>query len=39
MSNDHNARDVYIELYIRDHACRFFPIIRKFMAGVEFLSI
>ena len=24
VSNDHNARDVCIELYIRDHVCRFF---------------
>ena len=39
VSNDYNARDVYIELYIRDHACRFFLSFVKFMAGVGFLSI
>ena len=34
MSND--ARDVYIELYIRDHACRFFLSFANSWLGLDF---
>ena len=36
MSNDHNARDVYIELYIRDHACRFSLSFANSWLGLDF---
>ena len=36
VSNDHNARDVYIELYIRDHACRFFLSFANSWLGLDF---
>ena len=36
VSNDHHARDVYIELYIRDHACRFFLSSANSWMGLDF---
>ena len=38
VSNGHNARDVhvYIELYIRDHACRFFLSFANSWLGLDF---